>query len=128
MVLVDTSIWIDHFRRRDPVLANLLDQASVLMHPFIRGELACGNFRDRQAMLNDLAALPRTISATDPEALKLLEGRALWGRGLGWVDVHLLASALLSDCALWTRDERLAVAARHVGVKKYPRPGAFPAS
>lgn len=122
MILVDTSVWIDHFRRNDALLAELLSEGSVLMHPFVLGELACGNFKHRGTVLSNLAALRRAVSATDSEALALLEDRALWRRGLGWVDVHLLASALLTDCVLWTRDERLRAAAAHAGVKRHARP------
>lgn len=107
MVLVDTSVWIEHFRKGHAGLAALLNQASVLMHPFVLGELACGNLQKRARILGDLAELPRALAAIDEEVLQLIEERKLWGCGIGWVDAHLVASALLSNCRLWTLDERL---------------------
>jgi predicted nucleic acid-binding protein len=82
------------------------------MHPFVYGELACGTLKNRGIMLSDLQALPTATQATTAEVLKLIEDRKLWGRGLGWIDAHLLASALISHCAFWTLDKRLAEAAR----------------
>jgi predicted nucleic acid-binding protein len=111
MVLVDTSVWIDHLRRREPVLAQLLSDGLVLMHPFVSGELACGSMQNRPSILSGLHALPSAELASNSEVLSLIEDRRLWGRGLGWVDTHLLASALLSNCAFWTLDVRLAKAA-----------------
>ena len=81
------------------------------MHPFVSGELACGNLKDRTAVLSDLLALPAAKLASNAEVLRMTEDRRLWGRGLGWIDAHLLASALLSNCRLWTLDARLAKAA-----------------
>ena len=98
MVLVDTSVWIAHFRERQPVLVDLLSDGLVLAHPFVNGELACGNLAGRQSLLADLAALPAAARASDTEVMRLVESRKLWGRGLGWVDAHLLASALISHC------------------------------
>ena len=111
MVLADTSVWIGHFRRSDSKLAELLSEGRVMMHPFIVGELACGNLKNRAAILADLQSLPGAKTAADDEVMRLLEDRRLWGRGLGWIDVHLLASAILSGCRLWTVDVRLAKAA-----------------
>ena len=108
MVLADTSIWIQHFRHDDPTLADLLSEGRVLMHAFVSGELACGNLKNRSVILSDLNALPPARLASHAEVLQLIEDRRLWGRGLGWIDVHLLASALLSGCRLWTLDARLA--------------------
>jgi predicted nucleic acid-binding protein len=119
MVLVDTSVWIDHFRRNSPALAELLDEATVLTHPFVLGELACGNMKNRGAILSSLEALPAAVPATHEETLRLIEDHRLWGRGIGWVDAHLLASALLSHCALWTLDDRLDRTASAAGVKRY---------
>jgi predicted nucleic acid-binding protein len=116
MVLVDTSIWIEHFRRGEPTLAKRLSEGLVLMHPFVAGELACGNLRDRAAILSDLHALPAAKPASHAEVLQLIEDRRLWGRGLGWIDAHLLASALLSNCRLWTLDTRLEKAAAELGL------------
>lgn len=108
MVLADTSVWIQHFRRGEPALAAQLSDGLVLMHPFISGELACGNLKGRAAILSDLRALPPAELASHQEVLQLIEDRRLWGRGLGWVDMHLLASALLSRCGFWTLDKKLA--------------------
>ncbi len=116
MVLADTSVWIQHLRRGEPVLVDRLSEGLVLMHPFVAGELACGNLKRRSEVLSDLHALPPANLASDDEVLKLIEDRRLWGRGLGWVDLHLLASALLSDCEFWTLDQRLAVAAKNFGL------------
>lgn len=116
MVLADTSIWIDHFRRHEPALAHHLSQGQVLMHSFIVGELACGNLKDRASILADLQALPVAPSASDAEVMQLIDSHRLWGRGLGWIDVHLLASARLSGCRFWTRDTKLARAASQLGV------------
>src|SRR5437899_1989938 len=110
MVLADTSVWIEHFRRGEQRLGDHLSEGVVLIHPFVCGELACGNLKDRAAILSDLHALPAATLASDAEVLQLVEGRRLWGRGLGWIDAHLLASALLSKCRLWTLDIKLAKA------------------
>jgi hypothetical protein len=116
MVLADTSIWIEHFRHREPTLANLLSEGIVLMHPFVAGELACGNLKDRVAILSDLNALPAATLASHSEVLHLIEDRRLWARGLGWIDIHLLASALISNCRFWTLDILLAKAAAELGL------------
>ena len=116
MVLVDTSVWIEHFRRHQTPLAELLKEESVLIHPFIAGELACGNLANRAGILKDLNTLPSTTLATHNEVSRLIEDRRLWGRGIGWVDVHLLASALLSKCRFWTLDNKLAQAAGEAGL------------
>ncbi len=107
MVLVDTSIWIDHFRRRSARLVELLESGLVLSHPFVVGEIACGSLTKRGEVLALLDLLPRASLAEDGEARFLLEAQQLWARGLGWVDVHLLASARLDGVHLWTRDRRL---------------------
>ncbi|MGB9455534.1 MAG: PIN domain-containing protein [Bryobacteraceae bacterium] len=116
MVLADTSVWIQHFRRGEPKLASQLADGLVLMHPFVLGELACGSLKHRGEILSDLQALPSAKLASTAEALKLIEDRRLWGRGLGWVDVHLLASALLSHCGFWTLDKRLGREAATLGL------------
>ena len=116
MALADTSVWIQHFRRGEPALAHRLSEGLVLMHPFVSGELACGNLRNRAATLSDLHALPLAKMASNTEVLQLVEDRRRWGRGLGWVDAHLLASALLSHCALWTLDRKLGEAAAKLGL------------
>lgn len=112
MILVDTSVWIDHLRSGEPALATALEGGRVLMHPFVLGELACGNLENRGEVLRLLGDLPAAPTATDPEALGLIERRALMSRGIGYIDVHLLASTALDGVArLWTRDRRLAAAA-----------------
>jgi predicted nucleic acid-binding protein len=116
MVLADTSVWIEHFRHREPALVDLLSEGLVLIHPFVSGELACGNLKGRAAILSDLHALPPATLASNAEVLHLIEDRRLWGRGLGWIDAHLLASALLSNCRFWTFDIRLAKAAAELGL------------
>jgi len=119
MTLADTSVWIAHFREGSSGLAVLLNEGSVLVHPFIIGELACGNFRDRTSILNDLQSLPAAVTATHEEVLHLIEQRKLWLAGIGWTDAHLLASALLSNCRLWTLDLSLVRAATRTGVESY---------
>jgi predicted nucleic acid-binding protein len=117
MVLVDTSVWIDHLRDGQPVLARLLTEVAVLIHPFIYGELACGNLKNRTGILTDLNALPSAACASNEEVWRLIEDRKLWGKGIGWVDAHLIASALLSKCEFWTLDKRLEQAARDAGLQ-----------
>jgi predicted nucleic acid-binding protein len=117
MILVDTSVWVDHLRKGDRGLAALLTASAVVMHPFVLGELACGNLRKREQILALLRDLPRITVATDDEVLFFIERRALMGRGLGYVDVHLLASVALHGTArLWTRDKRLRAAADSLGL------------
>ena len=117
MILADTSVWIQHFRRGEPTLAGHLFQGLVLMHPFISGELACGTLKNRAAILSNLRALPPASLASNNEVLQLIEDRRLWGQCLGLIDTHLLASALLSRCRFWTLDKRLEAAAKELGLK-----------
>lgn len=112
MILVDTSVWIDHLRAGDRELAELLNASKVLMHSFVLGELACGGLRNRDEVLALLKDLPRVTAATDDEVLFFIERHSLMGRGVGYVDAHLLAAVALDRSAsLWTRDKRLRVAA-----------------
>lgn len=111
MVLVDTSVWIDHLTRGNSRLAQLLNDGMVLCHPFVIGELACGRLRNRQEILGLLAALPQVPVADHEEVLRLIDRHSLFGRRLGWVDVHLLGSTLLAAAALWTLDKSLNQAA-----------------
>ena len=112
MILADTSVWIDHLRRGDERLSAALDADQVLTHPFVIGELACGNLRKRTELLDMLSRLPATQTATDDEVLTFIERKRLIGRGIGIVDAHLLASVALSTPArLWTRDRQLKAAA-----------------
>lgn len=114
VILADTSVWVEHFRSGEPRLQDLLNQGVVLMHPFVLGELACANLRRRREILAWLAALPAATAASDTEVLHFVQERQLSGRGIGWVDAHLLASARLSRASLWTLDKRLALLARLV--------------
>jgi predicted nucleic acid-binding protein len=107
MVLVDSSVWIDHFRRTDVHLVDLLRENRVLIHPMIIGELACGSLRQRSEILPLLQLLPLTESPSQDEVLHFIEKRRLFGQGVGWVDVNLLASCLLSGVVLWTNDKSL---------------------
>ena len=117
MILVDTSVWIDHLRKGDRGLAALLTASGVLMHPFVIGELACGNLRKRDEVLALLKDLPRVAVASDDEVLFFIERNALMGRGLGYVDVHLLAAVALQGSArLWTRDKRFRAAAHSLAL------------
>jgi predicted nucleic acid-binding protein len=112
MILVDTSVWIEHLRRGLPGLIAALEQDDVLAHPFVVGELACGNLENRDELLHLLGDLPRAPVATDPEVLAFIERRSLMGRGIGYIDAHLLASVALDGTArLWTRDKRLSAVA-----------------
>lgn len=111
MILVDTSIWVDHLRAGNANLQALLRDDQVVCHPFVVGELACGNLRRRKQILGLLAALPEAYLAEHHEVLHLLDRAHLYGRGLGWVDLHLLASALITRCKLWTSDQPLQKAA-----------------
>ena len=116
MILVDTSVWIGHFRMGSESLRSLLYNELVHCHPFVIGELACGTLRNRQEILTTLRALPEARVAEQDEVLRFVETRRLYGRGLGWVDANLLASTLLTGCTLWTLDQplRKAAAALHV--------------
>lgn len=107
MILVDTSVWIEHFRSGTVGLENVLNEGNIACHPFIIGELACGNLKNRTEILSLLKNLPVAAVANDDEVLKFLEGRQLMGKGLGYIDIHLLMSALLTGIPLWTFDKRL---------------------
>jgi predicted nucleic acid-binding protein len=116
MVLVDTSIWID-FLRRGGALGALLDNNQVLVHPFIVGELACGNLQNRDKILRYLQELPRVTVATDEEVLHFIQQLNLAGGGVGYLDMHLLASVQLhGQTTLWTRDKKLASASRELAL------------
>jgi len=116
MMLVDTSVWIDHLRQGDAGLTDALQGGQVWTHSFVLGELACGNLRARGEVLNLLQALPAMPVSTDKEVLFFIEQHGLMGRGIGYVDVHLLASARLGGARLWTRDKRLNAVAAELGV------------
>jgi predicted nucleic acid-binding protein len=113
MVLADTSIWIDHFRRSDLQLAQLLDRGDVVTHPFVIGELLLGHVPKIAEMIDDLDKLPKAVVASTDEVLKFISNRKLPGSGIGYVDAHLLAAAALTpETLVWTRDKRLLAAAQ----------------
>lgn len=114
MILVDTSVWVDHFRRDNAALVALLEGGEVTTHPFVIGELACGQLRARPQILSMLAGLPTANTLSHDEALHFLNSHKLAGHGLGWIDVHLLAAAALADVPLWTLDRRLVAAQAQV--------------
>ncbi|MFH1038429.1 MAG: type II toxin-antitoxin system VapC family toxin [PVC group bacterium] len=120
MILVDTSVWVDHLRRGIPLLVDLLGAGEVTTHPFVIGELACGNLANRTEIMTLLSSLPPVKAASHSEALHLVEIHSLQGSGIGWIDVHLLSSALLSRVALWTRDRKLQTAAKVLGITGQP--------
>ncbi len=112
MILVDTSVWIEHLRTGNEALAHLLNNNQALIHPFVIGEIACGNLADRGEVLSRLRDLPILSKATESEALYFIEQNQLMGLGIGYIDVHLLAAtALVPPARLWTRDKRLKVVA-----------------
>ncbi len=116
MILVDTSVWVEHLRHGLPRLATLLQEGEVMIHPWVIGELACGNLRNRQQVLDLLQGLPAATVASDAEVLLLIERDRLMGRGIGYIDAHLLTSGRLSHCRLWTQDRRLAAVAQEQGL------------
>jgi len=117
MILVDTSVWIDHLRTGNKGLVAMLGSAQVITHPFVVGELACGKLRNRREILRLLQDLPQAPVADHSEVLFFIEQHRLMGSGLGYVDVHLLAATTLGDpVRLWTRDRRLAAVARDLGL------------
>jgi predicted nucleic acid-binding protein len=117
VILVDTSVWIDHFRKGDERLADLLERAQVVTHPFIIGELALERLPRRDALLADLQDLPQASVADTGEVMLLIQQESLFGIGIGYVDVHLLAAARLTpDTSLWTRDKRLSAVAERLSL------------
>jgi len=115
-MIVDTSVWVDHLRRGKQRLGSLLRAGVVSCHPFIIGELACGTLRRRQEIISLLQALPEVPVVGHEEVLHFVEARRLMGSGIGWIDAHLLASALFAGTSLWTLDLRLERVAASVGV------------
>jgi len=117
VILVDTSVWVDHLRSANAILSTLLGGGEVLGRPFVLGELALGNLRRRDTVLGDLRDLPQAVVAADEEVLALINGQTLFGRGIGYVDAHLLAAARLTEGSkLWTRDRRLQRVAAQLGL------------
>lgn len=122
MILVDTSVWVDHLRRGDPGLVDLLERSAVAMHPFVIVEIACGDLRDRESVLELLQDLPAAVVADSDEVLQFIDRHVLHGKGIGYVDVHLLASVALTEGAsVWTRDMKLHRVAATLGCA-YPDP------
>lgn len=108
VILVDSLVWIDHLRKGEPTLEELLNAGRVMLHPFIIGEMACGNLKDRQEILSLLKNLPAIPCACEEEVLFFIESQGLMGKGIGTIDAHLLSSISLSGTGfLWTRDRRL---------------------
>ena len=116
MILADTSVWLGHLRQADVHLQDCLLNGQILIHSFVLGEIACGNLHARPKILSDLSELPLAIRADDDEVRSLIEQHHLFGKGIGWVDAHLLASARLTGCRLWTVDLRLSTIAYRLGV------------
>lgn len=116
MILVDTSIWIDHIRKANRRLIGLLEAELVSMHPWIVGELACGNLADRARMLHLLRSLPRIAVPTDDEVLFFIDKHNISGKGVGYLDMHLLAAAALGSLKIWTCDKRLNEVASCLGL------------
>jgi predicted nucleic acid-binding protein len=116
MVLVDTSVWVSHLRHGNKDLQKLLCDGEVVCHPFIVGELACGNLKNRHEILTYFQSLPMTILAEDGEVLDLIENNQLMGKGLGYIDVHLIASAVLTSVLLWTLDKTLDKFTKKLGI------------
>jgi hypothetical protein len=115
MVLVDTSVWVAHLRHGNIGLETLLNEGRLVCHPFIIGELACGNLKNRSEILSLLQALPMAVQAEHHEVMKLIETHSLMGKGLGYIDMHLLASAILTTVPLWTLDGKLDDTASKLG-------------
>jgi predicted nucleic acid-binding protein len=119
-VLADTSVWIDHWRRGNARLARLLNEGRIVVHPFVLGEIALGSITPRAEVLDGLSKLDVPRVAQHAEVMTLIERAHLWGRGIGWVDAHLLASALLDQLRLWTLDRPLATVAVKLGIALPP--------
>ena len=116
MILLDTSVWVDHLRRGDSLVVQALESGQAAAHAFVIGELACGNLKSRVRVIDLLQALPQLAMAMDDEVLYFIERHKLMGRGIGYVDAHLLAAASISGSLLWTRDKRLREIAAELGV------------
>ena len=120
MILVDTSVWIDHLRLNDERLAQMLCDGRVLGHPFVTGELALGNLQNRDVVLSALQSLPQAPVGTDDEVFRFIAQNALYGIGIGYIDAHLLAAVRLAPgAALWTRDKHLLAASTRLGLAGY---------
>ena len=115
MILIDSSVWIDHLRSGYRLLIEALERDAVVMHPFVVGEIACGSLTNRASILDLLQQLPMATVAESDEVLGFIESHKLHGKGIGYIDVHLLASAAIGGAKLWTRDRRLDAVARKLG-------------
>ena len=117
MILVDSSVWVDHLRQGDQRLVTLLEASQVLTHPFVVGEIALGSLKNRESILGSLKGLPQAATATDEEVQQFIESNALFGLGIGYIDAHLLAAVRLNaGSQLWTRDKRLGAIANRMGL------------
>jgi predicted nucleic acid-binding protein len=117
MVLIDTSIWVDHLQQSNAELVVLLNRGQVWAHPFVIGELALGSMQQRSTVLEALQNLPACVTATDAEVMSFINTHTLHGIGIGYIDAHLLAAARLTPTAkLWTLDKRLQAAAARLGL------------
>ena len=116
MILVDTSVWVDHFRNGNKELERLLNDEDAVCHPFIIGELACGNLKNRTEILLLMRSLPMTMQASHDEVLQFIESNQLMGKSIGYIDVHLLASAALTGVPIWTFDKKLQEVSSLLGV------------
>ncbi len=119
MILLDTSVWVDHLRYGDPGVVQVLESGQAATHAFVIGELACGNLKSRAQVIDLLRAMPRVATATDDEVLTFIERRRLMGRGIGYVDAHLLAATAIDTSLLWTRDKRLGDIAAGLGLARH---------
>jgi predicted nucleic acid-binding protein len=119
VILADSSVWINHFRLRNSTLSALVEVNQIASHPFVVGELACGTLGRRAEVLRELRKLPIVRQAEHEEVLALVEARSLMGRGVGWIDAHLLTAALVERVPLWSADRRLHAVASELGVA-YP--------
>jgi predicted nucleic acid-binding protein len=116
MILLDTSVWVDHLRRGDSLVVRVLESGQAGAHAFVIGELACGSLKSRAQVIVLLQALPQLAMAADDEVLGFIESHALMGRGIGYIDAHLLAAVAIHDSLLWTRDKQLQEIATGLGV------------
>jgi predicted nucleic acid-binding protein len=116
MILVDTSVWVNHLRESDPHLSSLLVQNRVLVHPWIVGEIACGSFAQRLMVVELLRSLPQLTTAGDEEVLFFLERHLVFGKGIGYIDAHLLTAAMIDNCKIWTTDKRMALIATRLNI------------
>lgn len=121
MILIDASVWIEHFRRPISRVAELVEIKDAVTHPLIVGELAMGSLPDRRATLRALSKLPSVAQASHAEVMALVEWQQLFSKGIGFVDAHLLTSVRFTDgCTMWTRDNRLRAQAERLGIAYAP--------